>query len=99
MLEGEMIAVTAKLNVKSGCEAQFEKAMLDLVEKVNTNEPGNLLYKLCKDSGGNYLVMELYENEAAVDEHRKAEHVKASGPSFKGIMGGPPEITRMEVIG
>ncbi|MAH73983.1 MAG: hypothetical protein CBC09_07750 [Cellvibrionales bacterium TMED49] len=94
-----MIAVTAKLNVKPGCELQFEKAMLDLVEKVNINEPGNLLYKLCKDSDGNYLVIELYEDEAAVEKHVSAEHVKASGPSFKGIMGGPPAITRMEVIG
>lgn len=94
-----MIAITAKLNVKRGCEVQFEKVMLDLVAKVNKNESGNLLYKLCRDSDGKYLVMELYEDDAAVEAHVKSEHVKTSGPNFRGIMGGPPEITRMEVIG
>ena len=60
-----MIAVIAKLNVKPGCEQEFETAMLNLVSQVNENEPGNHLYKLCKQSDGNYVVMELYEDQAA----------------------------------
>ena len=56
-----MLAVIAKLNVKEGGEDQFESVMLDLAAKVNENEPGNHLYKLCKDSEGNYVVMEIYE--------------------------------------
>lgn len=94
-----MLAVIAKLNVKSGCEADFEKAMLSLAEAVRANEPGNHLYTLCKDGDGNYSVMELYEDEAAMAAHGQSEHFKASGASFKGLMGGPPEITRMEVVG
>ena len=65
-----MLAVIAKLNVKEGCEDQFESVMLDLAAKVNENEPGNHLYKLCKDSEGNYV-----------------------------DMAGPPELTRMTVVG
>ena len=61
-----MLAVIAKLNVKEGCEDQFESVMLDLAAKVNENEPGNHLYKLCKDSEGNYVVMEIYEDEACL---------------------------------
>ena len=93
-----MIAITAKMSVKSGCEKEFEKAMLSLVSKVNANEPGNILYELCKDDDGKYLVMELYEDEAAVSEHRSASHIKESGPSFKGLMSGPPIVKKMSVI-
>ena len=58
----------------------------------------HLLYELCKDDDGKYLVMELYEDEAAVSEHRSASHIKESGPSFKGLMSGPPIIKKLSVI-
>ena len=93
-----MLAVIAKLNVKDDKGAEFEKVMLDLAEKVTTNEPGNHLYQLCKDSDGNYIVMELYEDADALEEHGKSEHFKAAGAGFAGLMGGPPEIQRLEVI-
>ena len=94
-----MLAVIAKLNVKEGSEAAFEEVMLDLAAKVNANEPGCHLYQLCKDADGNYTVMELYEDEAAMAAHGKSEHFKAAGAGFKGLMGGAPEIIRMEVVG
>ena len=94
-----MLAVVAKLNVKDGAGAEFEKAMLHLAEQVRANEPGNHLYTLCKDDEGNYVVMELYEDEAALAAHGQSDHFKASGAAFKGLMGGPPEITRMQVVG
>ena len=70
-----MIAITAQMMVKPGCEKKFEEAMLSLASKVNSNEPGNLLYELCKDDDGKYLAMELYEDETAVDAHRSASHI------------------------
>lgn len=94
-----MLAVVAKLNVVAGKEAEFETAMLALAAQVRENEPGNHLYTLCKDADGGYSVMELYADEAALAAHGQSEHFKASGASFKGLMGGPPEITRMEVVG
>ncbi len=96
--ESDLIAIIANMMVKEGCEEKFEEAMLNLVSKVNSNEPGNLLYELCKDDDGKYLVMELYEDEAAIDAHRSASHMKESGPSFKGLMSGPPIIKKMKVI-
>ena len=93
-----MLAVIAKLNVKAGKEEDFEKVMLDLAAAVNNNEPGNHLYQLCKDADGNYVVLELYDDEEAIAAHGASEHFKASGAGFKGLMGGPPEITRMTVV-
>jgi quinol monooxygenase YgiN len=82
-----------------GKEAEFEKVMLGLAEQVNANEPGCHLYKLCKDADGNYVVMELYADADAVAAHGASDHFKAAGAGFKGLMGGAPEITRMEVVG
>ena len=94
-----MIAVIAKLNVKPGCEEEFEVAMLNLVSDVNANEPGNHLYKLCKKTDCNYVVMELYEGQAAIAAHGQSAHFKAVGAKFGGLMVGAPEITRMDVVG
>ncbi|MEM7216783.1 MAG: putative quinol monooxygenase [Pseudomonadota bacterium] len=94
-----MLAVLAKLNVKAGKEADFEAHMLGLAEQVRANEPGNHLYTLVKDDDGDYYVMELYEDEAALAAHGQSEHFKAAGAGFAGLMGGPPDIKRMKVVG
>ncbi len=94
-----MIAVIAKLNVVSGKEAEFEKAMLDLVSQVRANEKGNELYTLCKDNEGKYVMMELYQTQEDVEAHGKTEHLKSAQASFKGLMAGAPDIQRLEVIG
>ncbi len=93
-----MIGVVAKLNVKAGSEAEFEEVFLTLSEAVRANEPGCLLYQLCKDDDGSYVVMEMYESEEALAAHGKSEHFKAAGAGFKGKMGGPPEIQRMQAV-
>ena len=94
-----MLAAIAKMNVLEGKEEEFEAVMLDLVAKVNANEPDCHLYKLCKDADGGYVVLEIYTDEDAAIAHMASEHFKAAGPSFKGITGGRPEVTRMEVVG
>lgn len=94
-----MLAVIARLNVAEGKEADFEKHMLGLAEQVRANEPGNEMYTLCRDADGNYIVLELYKDEAALAAHGQSEHFKAAGAGFKGLMAGAPDITRLEVIG
>ncbi len=93
-----MIGVTAKLNVKEGMESEFEAVFLDLMDAVKANEPGCLMYQLCKDDDGNYIVLEMYESEEALAAHGKSEHFAAAGAGFKGKMGGPPEIQRMKAV-
>ena len=93
-----MIGVIAKLNVKAEAAAEFEEVFLTLSEAVRANEPGCLLYQLCKDDDGNYVVMEMYDSEEALAAHGQSEHFKAAGAGFKGKMGGPPEIQRMAAV-
>ena len=93
-----MIGVIAKLNVKAEAAEEFEKVFLDLSDAVKANEPGCLMYQLCKDEDGNYVVMEMYESEEALAAHGQSEHFKAAGAGFAGKMGGPPEISRLPAV-
>ena len=93
-----MIGVVAKLNVKEGKEADFEAVFQTLTAAVKENEPGCLLYQLCKDADGQYVVMEMYASEEALAAHGKSEHFKAAGAGFQGLMGGPPDIQRLQAV-
>ena len=93
-----MIGVIAKLNVKPEAAAEFEEVFLNLSDAVRANEPGCLMYQLCKDAEGNYIVMEMYESEEALDAHGKSEHFAAAGAGFKGKMGGPPDVQRLPAV-
>ena len=94
-----MIALIAKLNVAAGKETEFENVMLGLAAEVRKNEKGNELYTLCKDGSGQYCVLEIYTDEAALTAHGQSAHFKAAGPKFAGVMAGRPEIQRLTVVG
>ena len=93
-----MIALIAKLNVAEGKEAEFEKVMLALAEQVRANEDANHLYTLVKDDEG-YAVLELYEDDAALQTHMQSQHFRDAGSKFAGLMAGPPSMDRYEVVG
>ena len=93
-----MIALLARLNVAEGKEAEFETVMLELVAQVRASEPGNQLYTLVKDDEG-YAVMELYDSDEALQAHGTSDHFRAAGAKFRGLMAGPPDLMRFEVVG
>ena len=93
-----MIALIAKLNVAEGKEAEFESVMLGLAKQVRANEDGNHLYTLVKDDEG-YTVLELYDDDDALQAHGQSQHFRDAGAKFAGLMAGPPTLSRYEVIG
>ena len=94
-----MLAVIARLKVAPGKGSEFEKVMLGLAKEVRANEPGNKLYTLTKTEAGEYIVLELYTDEAALAAHGQSDHFKAWGPKFAGLMAGRPDIERLTVVG
>ena len=81
-----MIALVAKLNVAPGKEAEFEKVMLGLAEQVRANEDANHLYTLVKDDDG-YAVLELYDDDAALQTHMQSSHFREAGSEVCRIDG------------
>ena len=74
------------------------QAAIELAKKVDANEPGNSLYKLCKSADGGYFFIELYEGAEAMAQHRAAAHMKEAGPRFLALLGGQPEVTSLDVL-
>lgn len=89
-----MIGVVAKLKVADGKEAEFEKHARALVEKVNANEAGCILYELFKSNSDPsvYVFMEKYADKAALDAHGKTDYFLAAQAPLGACLAGAPDI-------
>jgi quinol monooxygenase YgiN len=90
------IGVTATLKVQDGMESDFEAVFRDLAAKVRANEPGNGLYQLFKSrkDKGTYIVMEVYQDQAALEAHGKSNHCRSAQP----VLGGRPDVQFFDSI-
>ncbi len=97
-----MIGLIARLKVQEGKGPQFEQAFRVLAAKVTSDEePGNLLYQLCRSrtDPNLYVVMELYRDQAAVDEHAKTKHFTELFPALRDCMvPGPPDFEFVDSV-
>jgi len=56
-----------------------------------SREPGNFRFDVLADpeDATHYVIYEVFESEAAVDEHRKTEHYKLTVEKLDAMMQGP----------
>jgi quinol monooxygenase YgiN len=94
------IGVIATLKVQDGKGAELEAAFRELAPEVRANEPGNRLYVLHKsrDDANTYVVMEIYDDQAAIDAHRNSAHFKAAGPKLGACLAGRPDIRFLDSV-
>lgn len=94
-----MIGVIAKLTIKPGTNADFEKTMKALQAKVHSDEAGNKLYALHKTDDANvYIMLERYADQAALEAHRAAPHFKELGRKLGDYLAGRPEIQLLHEV-
>ncbi len=95
-----MLAVIATLRTKEGMGPEFEGVFAKLQAAVRANEPGNKLYQLTRPVEGEnvYKVLEIYENQEAVEAHRASAHFKELGAALGPFMAGRAEIERLETL-
>jgi len=99
-----MIGLIARLKVQPGKGAEFEALFKTLAAKVTSdaNEPGNLLYQLTKSRSdpNEYVVLELYRDQAAVDAHPKTAHFTEIFPKIGALLQpGPPQFEFVDAVG
>ncbi|WP_334162532.1 putative quinol monooxygenase [Phenylobacterium sp.] len=84
------IGVIARVKIAPGQEQAFEALFAEQAEQVRANEPANRLYRLFRDRAepGGYIVMEIYDDEAALEAHRAAPHMLANRPRMAPLLGG-----------
>ncbi|MFP6581639.1 MAG: putative quinol monooxygenase [Candidatus Hydrogenedentota bacterium] len=94
-----MISVIAKIPLQDGKVDEFIEAFEEIAKGVATEE-GNLLYSLSfsKKEPNMAVIMERYQDKAALGAHSESDHYKAFGPRIKGIVAGPPEVAIMKEI-
>jgi len=94
------IGVIATLKVQEGKGTDFEAVFRDLAGEVRANEPGNKLYQVFKSrkEANTYVVMEIYQDQAALETHGKSDHFKAAGPKIGPTMAGRPDIHYLDSV-
>ncbi|MEG3147982.1 putative quinol monooxygenase [Sphingomonas sp. RT2P30] len=95
-----MIAIIATITVQPGKQADFEPIFADLAAKVRADEPGNVFYQLCRsrENDTTYKVLELYQDQAAVEAHRVSAHFRAAGPLLGAVLAGPPVVELLDAV-
>ena len=88
-----MIGIVATIKTKPCQGAAFVEVASALAREVNANEPGCLLYILCRaDAEDTFVFMERYKDEAAVEAQRAAPHFKEYGRKMGEFMDGRPQV-------
>jgi quinol monooxygenase YgiN len=92
-----MLTFTAKLTVKAGQEAEFERIMRAAVPRVR-EEPGNHAYVLHRSTENPRVFMfyEEYDDQAALDAHRA--HLREMGIHLRDMLDGPPALEFYEKL-
>lgn len=96
-----MIGMVATLKVQADKAAEFEAVFGELVAQVRANEKGCRLYQLVRTRKDPtvYKVLELYDDQAALDAHMQTEHFKSVAGKFRGMLAGSPEADMFDAVG
>jgi len=91
------IGAFVRLKPKPGAEEELLERLLDVAVDVRT-EPGNVMTLVMRDPGepGHVLMLELFEDDAAIEAHRVAEHSKVKGPAVHAILKEPMSVQWVE---
>jgi quinol monooxygenase YgiN len=94
-----MISVIAKLPLQDGKVDEFNEAFNEMAVGVGTEE-GNFLYSLSysKKDPNTAVIMERYQDKAALGAHSESDHYKAFGARIAGLLAGAPEVVIMNEI-
>jgi len=85
-----------KLKVKVGKNAEFEKAVRDMMVGVRANEPDNVYCDLfhVPDDPQTYIILERYKTKEASKAHGDSAYIKKLGATLRNndLLDGPPDV-------
>ena len=94
-----MVSVIAKVPVKPDKVDEFLAALKELTASV-AQEPGAVLYTAnrSKVDPHTIVIMERYQDKAALDAHSSAPYLKAFFARMPEFLAGKPEVAVMEEL-
>jgi quinol monooxygenase YgiN len=95
-----MISVIATIEVQAPRAREFEAIFLETAAKVKANEPGCLLYELtrCRNEPNRYKGIELYRDQAALDQHQTSDYFLAALPRMGACLAAEPTVEFLDVV-
>jgi quinol monooxygenase YgiN len=92
--------ITARVYIKPGKEAEFIEAAKSIIEASNKEEgcTGYMLYQEPYERT-NFIFVETYRNQAAVDFHFSTDYFKEFGTKIAGLVSKPAEIKVIDIAG
>lgn len=95
-----MIALNVFLKVDPDKQAEFESTFASLGQATRDNEPGVLTYRLVKvrNDATAYRVMEIYQDQAALDSHMRSEWFATFGPALRQYLAEKPVMEMADVV-
>lgn len=94
------VGLVAYINVLDGKSEAFEAKFKKNAVKVRENEPGNQLYKLfrSRESSNEYVIMEIYDDQAAFDVHVNSDHLRDSRPIMAELRDGKAKVVMLDAV-
>lgn len=94
------IGIVVRLKTNPGKGPDFEAAFAVQAAGVRANEPGNKLYQLVRSrtDADSYVVMEIYDNDAALEAHRHAPHMVENRPRMAGLVAPGTSIEIFDAV-
>ena len=94
------IGIVVRLKTNPGKGPDFEAAFAIQAAGVRASEPGNKLYQLVRSrqDPDAYVVMELYDDDAALEAHRNAPHMVENRPRMAGLVAPGTSIELFDAV-
>ena len=97
----QRIAVVGRLKAKPGKEEAMAEYFKELSELAKIHEPGMLQHAILRSDSepGTFIVMELFQDQAAFDYHSKTPHSaevgRRMGELIDSELGGDVQVVRV----
>ena len=93
---GIVVNMSVKPEHCAGYEAHFDRQ----AALIKANEAGNRLYGLFRSRGreGSYVIVEIYDDEAALEAHRASDHHRAGMGRVGPMLAAPPDFETYDAI-
>lgn len=88
-----MFIQIATLHAKEGQGPELLAKLEELVAATLANEPGTRAYELYGTaSPETFVIFEKYDDEDALNVHRRSDHFRTIGKAMAPFMAGAPEV-------
>jgi quinol monooxygenase YgiN len=94
-----VFTIIATIHVDPASAAHLEQVFAEFIAVVRANEPGTIAFHLAREPGiaGGYRVIEIYQDEAALEFHKAAAAFTAFRPMLGSMLLSPPTVERLDV--